>query len=199
MALLFIPGYMADEELWAPLEAELEEFRPIVHADISKDDSIAQMARRSVAEAPERSVVIGFSLGGYVAREVARQAPDRVVALVLVATSSRADTADQARRKSSAVELATRPVKGLSRASIQASLHSLRRSDNELISRIRDMGIRLGYDVFLRQSGLKRESDFEHLSEIRCPMLIVAGEQDQIRSRDEASNSMSASRTLRWR
>jgi len=52
MALLFIPGYMADEELWLSLEAELDEFRSIVHADIGNDGSIADMARRSVAEAP---------------------------------------------------------------------------------------------------------------------------------------------------
>src|SRR5215475_898316 len=168
MALVFIPGYMADEELWALVEAELEEFGPIFHADISQDESISNMARRGIAEAPERFVLIGFSLGGYVAREIARQAPDRVQALVLVATSSRADTADQARRKTSAVELATPPFKGLSRASIQASLHPSRGSDNELISRIRDMGIRLGHNVFLRQSGLTRESDFKRLSEIRC-------------------------------
>jgi pimeloyl-ACP methyl ester carboxylesterase len=48
------------------------------------------------------------------------------------------------------------------------------------------MGIRLGHDAFLRQSSLTRESDFERLREIRCPTLIVAGEQDQIRSLDEA-------------
>jgi pimeloyl-ACP methyl ester carboxylesterase len=80
MALVFIPGYMADKELWASLEPELEEFGPIVHADIGKDDSIPQMARRVIAEAPERFVLIGFSLGGYVAREIARLVPDKVVA-----------------------------------------------------------------------------------------------------------------------
>jgi pimeloyl-ACP methyl ester carboxylesterase len=186
MALVFVPGYMADKELWSSLEAELEEFGPIVHADISRDDSIPQMARRVIAKVPERFVLIGFSLGGYVAREIARLVPQKVNALVLVATSSRGDTADQARRKTSAAGLAAHSFKGLSVSSIQASLHPSRTTDAALISRIRAMGVRLGRDAFLRQSGLVRESDFDRLREIRCPTLIVAGEQDQIRCLDEA-------------
>ncbi|MEY9178866.1 pimeloyl-ACP methyl ester carboxylesterase [Bradyrhizobium sp. USDA 326] len=186
MALVLVPGFMADKELWAPLAKELEEFGPIVHADISMDDSIPDMARRAIVEAPERFALIGFSLGGYVAREIARLAPDKVDALVLVATSSRADTTDQARRKALAASLPAHPFKGVSRSSIEASLHPSRACDSDLVSRIRAMGVRLGHDAFVRQSGLIRESDFRRLGEIRCPTLIVAGEQDRIRNLDEA-------------
>jgi pimeloyl-ACP methyl ester carboxylesterase len=56
--------------------------------------------------------VIGFSMGGYVAREIARIAPDRVQQLVLMATSSRGDTTLQARRKADAVLAAPQTLRG---------------------------------------------------------------------------------------
>ena len=177
---------MADRALWTAFEAEMQDFVPIVHADLGLDDSIEAMARRAVADAPQSFVLVGFSMGGYVAREIARSAPERVRALVLIATSSRADTPEQARRKAAAAKMLQQPFKGLSKSSIAASVHPSRTGDSELVSRIRDMGIRLGRDVFLRQAGLIRTSDFDRLGEIRCPTLIVAGEQDSIRSLDEA-------------
>jgi len=97
MALVLILGFMLDGEMWVSFEREMEDFHPVFHADLSRDDSIAGMARRVIAEVPDRFILIGFSLGGYVAREVARLAPEVVSALVLVATSSRADTPEQAK------------------------------------------------------------------------------------------------------
>jgi pimeloyl-ACP methyl ester carboxylesterase len=78
-------------EVWASFEQEMEDFRPYFHADLARDDSIRTMAERLNAEAPSHFVPIGFSLGGYVAREAASLAPDAVSALVIVATSARAE------------------------------------------------------------------------------------------------------------
>ena len=186
MALVLVPGFMTDKELWSDFEREAAELGPFSHVDLGLDDSIRAMATRAILDAPPHFVLVGFSLGGYVSREIVRIAPDRVSALILIATSSRADTAEETRRKASAAALAGNPFRGLSRVAIKASL-SPQRSDAELISRIQDMGVRLGREVFLRQSGVTRESDYERLREIRCPTLIVAGEQDRLRSLDEAA------------
>ena len=185
MTLVLVPGFMTDKELWSDFEREAPELGPFIHVDLGLDPSIHAMALRAISRAPARFVLVGFSLGGYVAREVVRIAPDRVSALILIATSSRADTAEEAHRKRSAAALAGNPFKGLSRAAIRASLHP-QRSDAKLISRIQDMGVRLGHDAFLRQSSLTRENDEERLKEIRCPTLIVAAEEDRLRTVDEA-------------
>ncbi|MEH2595049.1 pimeloyl-ACP methyl ester carboxylesterase [Bradyrhizobium sp. AZCC 1577] len=186
MALVLVPGFMLDWEMWASFEPEMEEFRPIVHADLASDDDVPAMARRLIADAPARFVLIGFSFGGYVAREAARLAPNAVEALVLVATSSRADTPDQAQRKIAAAALATLPFRGMSRGSLRASVHPDRRSDDELIGRLQGMGRRLGLEAFRRQSNLARPSDVDRLGEIACPTLVVAAEDDELRSLDEA-------------
>jgi pimeloyl-ACP methyl ester carboxylesterase len=187
MTLLLAPGFMTDADLWGDMSGELNAFGPCIDVDLSRDDSIEAMARRALAGAPPSFVMIGFSMGGYVAREIARQAPDRVAGLVLIATSARADTPDQERRKALQATRAGRGAfGGLTRAAIASTLHPDRMDDAELIERIRAMSVRLGADVFRRQCMLARPGDLDRLSDIRCPTLILAAAADRVRTMAEA-------------
>ena len=182
MSLVLIPGYMADASLWDDMAAALAPAGPLHHASLAHDDTIPEMARRLLAEAPARFVLVGFSMGGYVAREAARRAPERVRGLVLVATSSRSDTRQQAAAKRLAIEgVETGGFGGLSRAAAAASVHPDRAGDADLIERIRAMGRRLGRDAFLRQSRLQRVGDADRLGAIGCPTLVIAAGRDRLR------------------
>lgn len=187
MDLVLLPGFMTDADLWTDMADRLAQVGPIHHGDLSRDDAIPDMARRVAAAAPDRFGLVGFSMGGYVAREVAHRVPDRVQALVLIATSSRADTQAQARRKAAAVaQIRQHGFRGLSQAAILQSVHPERAGDAALITRIRQMGDRLGGPAFLRQAGQARASDRDRLGAIGCPTLVVAAAQDALRSLDEA-------------
>lgn len=178
---------MADETLWDGIAGRLAPYGPLVHADLRHDDNVEAMARRALSAAPPSFVLIGFSMGSYVAREIQRQAPGRVRALALIATSARADTA--ALRKSRGTvggAAASIAFSGLSRTAIATSLHPREHDNEALIERVRAMGVRLGGDVFRRQSSLVRAGDADRLHEIRCPTLVVAAGQDRLRSLDEA-------------
>lgn len=52
--------------------------------------------------------------------------------------------------------------------------------------RVRAMGMRLGGEVFRRQSMLERPGDLDRLIDIRCPTPVVAAAQDRLRSLEEA-------------
>jgi pimeloyl-ACP methyl ester carboxylesterase len=186
LAILLVPGFMTDHDLWRDLGSDLAAFGPLSHADLSRDDSIEGMARRALTEAPLSFILIGFSMGGYVAREMVRLAPRRVRALVLVATSARGDTEAQKQRKAAFAQASTTAFAGLSRSAVMSSLHPDRAGDEGMIERVRAMSTRLGGDVFRRQSLLKRNEDLSRLSEIRCSTLIIAAAQDRLRSLDEA-------------
>ncbi|MDO5895586.1 alpha/beta fold hydrolase [Agrobacterium sp. Azo12] len=187
MSMLLIPGFMLDADLWRDVTPGLDEFGPFVHADLFQDGTIKDMASRVLAQAPETFVLVGFSMGGYVAREIVRQAPERVKALVLIATSARGDTEVQRQRKEA---VAHKPdsvsFKGLSTAAVASSLHPDNAGRQDLIARIQAMGQRLGSDVFRRQSLLERVDERHLLGDISCPCLILAGEKDNLRSRAEA-------------
>ncbi|WP_244513959.1 alpha/beta fold hydrolase [Methylobacterium sp. UNC378MF] len=187
MDLVLLPGFMTDADLWSDMAERLAQVGPLTHGDLSQDATIPAMAGRVAAAAPARFGLIGFSMGGYVARAVARLVPERVQALVLVATSSRADTQAQARRKAAAIaHIRQQGYRGLSRGAILQSVHPGRAGDTALVARIRQMGDRLGGPVFLRQAGQARESDGDSLGAIGCPTLVVAAAQDALRSLDEA-------------
>ncbi|HEV7306098.1 alpha/beta hydrolase [Ensifer sp.] len=187
MAILLVPGFMLDADLWRDVVPALDEFGPAIHADLSRDNMIPAMAQRALEEAPSRFVLVGFSMGGYVAREMVRQAGDRIAALVLIATSARGDSDVQRQRKAAiAGETGGVAFKGLSRSAVQSSLHPNNAGRADIIERIQAAGHRLGGDVFRRQSLIERRDEREELTTIRCPSLVIAGDKDQLRSRDEA-------------
>jgi len=129
--------------------------------------------------------MIGFSFGGYVAREIVRRAPERVQALALIATSARGKSEQQAAADRRLVAAMPPAFSGLSRRAIETSLHP-DHADEETIERIRAMSLRLGGEVFRRQLIMRREGDVELLSQIRCPTLIIAASDDRLRSQEEA-------------
>jgi len=187
MSLLLVPGFMADETLWSGLEAPLAPFGPLQYADLRHDSSIVAMARRALDAAAPSFMLIGFSMGGYVAREIARLAPARVRALVLIATSTRPDTPALRQRKGVVGNAAPSiAFSGLSRIAVASSLHPKEHNNEALIERVRAMGMRLGGEVFRRQAMLERPGDLDRLQAIRCPTLVVAAAQDQLRSLEEA-------------
>lgn len=187
MTILLVPGYMADDTLWDDVASGLAPFGPVVHADLRMDATIEAMAARAVADAPDSFILVGFSMGGYVARAIVRLAPTRVRALVLIATSSRADT-PSLRQSRGTVGAAAASVSfsGLSRTAIATSLHPEQAHNEALIERVRAMGVRLGGEVFRRQSAIVRAGDRERLGEIRCPTLVIAAGHDRLRSREES-------------
>jgi pimeloyl-ACP methyl ester carboxylesterase len=183
--VVLVPGFMLDASLWDELAGQLPATWQLHRASLDGGATIGAIARHIVERAPQRFVLIGFSLGGYVARQIAASFPERVAALVLIASSLREDTEQQARLKLQTVRaLSPSTFNGLSAKSIAQSLHPDRKTDKALIERLRLMGARLGYDVFATQSALRRAGIPS--SEINCPTLVIAAEQDGLRSRDEA-------------
>lgn len=187
MSLLLIPGFMLDGDFWRDTEKGLARFGPIRHVDLTRDDTLYEMARRALSHAPKSFILVGFSMGGYVAREILRQDPSRVGALILIATSARGDSDAQIHRRAAIEGPAnTAAFSGLSRSAIAASLHPDHADRSDLIDRVQAMGRRLGAEVFRRQSLIERKDERHRLAEIHCPTLVVAGEQDNVRSPVEA-------------
>lgn len=187
--IVCVPGFMLDADLWSDMLALLSQPGDVTHADPAGGSSLSDMAVRTLDAAPGRFDLLGFSMGGYVAREIARRAPERIRRLVLIATSARPDTPEQARVKQAAASSTLADparFRGIGRAAIRRSLGPDRENDAALIERIVRMGTRLGAETFARQSGFARDGDRDLLGEITCPTLIVAGQDDRLRGVGEA-------------
>src|SRR6187402_3054757 len=96
---VLIPGLLCTPRLYAEQIPALWRFGPVTITNHTQDDSMAGIARRILAQAPPRFALIGLSMGGYVAFELQRQAPERVAKLALLATTARPDTPEQTEQR----------------------------------------------------------------------------------------------------
>src|SRR5580658_2644155 len=99
LPVVLIPGLTCTARLYAEQIPALWQFGAVTIADHRRDDSMAAIARRILAAAPPRFALAGLSMGGYIAFEIMRQAPERVAKLALLDTGPRADTPEQTERR----------------------------------------------------------------------------------------------------
>jgi pimeloyl-ACP methyl ester carboxylesterase len=181
--LLLLPGLLCDAALWqGPIEEIGDIAEPAV-ADLTHDDSVTAMARRALAAAPPRFALAGLSMGGYVAQEIMRQAPERVLRLALLDTSARADTPEQTARRRGLIELAEKgEFQGVTPRLLPVFLHPARLDDRALTEAVTAMAARVGKDAFLRQQRaiMGRIDGRPSLAAIGCPTLVLCGREDQL-------------------
>lgn len=157
---------------------------PVFDADLEKDDRIAGMAERALSETSGPLLPIGFSLGAIVAVEMAVQAPERIAGLVLAGYNATADLAERAAHRP--VQQAEVRAGGLERVLVEELkpnyLAVENRGNIELLDLLRAMGMRLGDEIFVRQSEALRlrEDRRQAIAGLRIPVLYMCGSEDTL-------------------
>jgi pimeloyl-ACP methyl ester carboxylesterase len=177
--LVLLPGFMCDEDLWADMVPELSARGRIHYGNVFEDSTLEGMARRVLAHVPRRFLLVGFSMGGFVARVLTLLAPERVCGVAFIASSARGYSDEERKRRQVGYGPGGRPPRAESGA---PGLHPDRERDPLLIGRLRGMQQRLGREVRARQAALIRRDGYADLERITCPALVVACRQDRLRS-----------------
>jgi pimeloyl-ACP methyl ester carboxylesterase len=183
LPVLFLPGLLCDSDLWTAQLAVLSAERPVAVASLTGSDTVAGLAEAALAAAPQHFALAALSMGGYVALEIMRRAPERVAGLALIDTSARPDTEEQARRRRGLIALArTGKFKGVTPRLLPMLLHPARQEDPVLTGRVMAMAARIGRDAFLRQQTaiLERPDSRPDLPRIGCPAVVICGRQDAL-------------------
>ena len=181
--LVFACAHLCDERLFAAQVDALGEAFDCRVLVFREHDSIAGMAAALLAAAPERFTLIGLSLGGYVAFEVMRRAPQRVERLVLLDTTAAADT--ETRRAGRHADIAT-----VQEGGIEALIPDLprrwllpaHRARADLLALMGDMAKSVGAEGQLNQqlAMLGRPESLAGLSAVRVPTLVACGAEDLV-------------------
>ncbi|MFZ6711204.1 alpha/beta fold hydrolase [Undibacterium sp. TC9W] len=187
---LLIPGFMCDASLWKFMLPGLEQLGQVHFADLNEGSSIEDMATRLLPVLPDKAIIIGFSLGGYVARHLAWLALKQgkaINGLVLLNTSARASTADEDNKNRQQIKLLEHyPYKGQTMTALRRALHPQRQDDAVMLTHLQAMSLALSKQVFLQQLSIARADGHYELTEIACPALVVASRNDQMRSLAES-------------
>lgn len=181
--VVFLPGMMCDERLFAPQALALAEEFSIRYPGLTGADTIDQLARNVLAQAPDRFALAGLSMGGIVAMEILRQAPERVDRLALLDTNALADPPENRSIRNRQIEDV---VAGKLRAVMRDELKPNYLADgprrNAILELCMAMAMDLGADVFIEQSKALRDrhDQRETLRGCKVPTLVLRGEADTL-------------------
>jgi pimeloyl-ACP methyl ester carboxylesterase len=180
---VLIPGLLCSARLYEAVLPAVWAHGAVTIADTRRDDSVAGMAGRLLANAPDRFALAGLSMGGYVALEVMRQAPGRVQALALISTTARADTPEQTATRHGHLAMARDgKFDALVDAFFPVMVDPGNRGSTELAAFWSDMAHNVGAAVFCTQvkAIMGRPDSGPTLPAITCPAAVIHGANDQL-------------------
>ena len=179
---VFVPGLLCTGELYSPQIEVLAGLDAMV-GDHQSHESISDIAAGILTSAPDRFVLVGLSMGGYISFEILRQAAERVQALILLDTGARPDAPEKSDDRMRLIGLAEQ--QGITAVVDELTPHFLARrhlgrDDLKLI--IARMGRETGPQAFARQQKaiMGRADSRPTLAAITCPTLVVVGDEDTL-------------------
>jgi pimeloyl-ACP methyl ester carboxylesterase len=181
--LLLLSGLLCDGALWQHQIRFLEGTAACHVADTTRHDKMEAIAQDVLALAPPQFAMAGLSMGGYVALEIMRQAPERVLKLCLMDTSARPDTDEQKSRRRLLLAMAAKgQFRGVTPRLLPMLIHPDRIDDVELTDIITAMAERMGREAFQNQqtATMNRIDSRPTLKTIKCPTKVIVGRQDAL-------------------
>lgn len=182
LEVVFLPGLLCNERLWAD---QIEGLGDIAHANVARldtADSIEAMATLALNQAPAGAfMLVGMSMGGYVAFEMMRQQPQRILGLALISTSARPDMPETIEARRAQMRLAGHDLGIVIDQMLPKLVHPDRLNDTRSAGVMRSMAEEMGAEVFKRQEEaiIGRPDSRPTLGEIGCPTLVLCGREDQ--------------------
>ena len=179
--LVLLPGMMCDARLFAPQTAALSFSRAIHVAPIGGHETMQALAREVLEHAPQRFALAGLSMGGIVAMEVLRQAPERVDRLALLDTNPLAEPPDmQARRGPQIAAAKAGDLARIMRDEMKPNYLANEANRAAILDLCMTMALNLGAEVFTRQSRALRDrpDQTQTLRRFRGQALVLCGRQD---------------------
>lgn len=180
--LVLIPGMMCDARMWGGLPAAFHP-RAVGHALPVGADSMAALAAAVLRDAPPRFALAGLSMGGIVAMEVLRQAPDRVERLALLDTNPLAEAPEvRSRRTGQMDRVAAGGLAEVMRDEMKPLYLAPGAGQAEILDLCLQMALDLGPAVFAHQSRAlaHRPDQTATLASYRGPALVLMGAEDRL-------------------
>ena len=195
LPIVLIPGLLCSARMYQAQIPALWRHGPVTVADHTRDDSMAGIASRILAQAPPRFALAGLSMGGYIAFELLRQAPGRVARLALLDTQARADTPEQSERRRSQITLAQAGrLLEVADQQFPLMISAAGHDDPELRALNQEMAADVGAEAFARQQTaiIGRIDSRPGVAAIACPTLVLVGQNDVLTPPDRAQEMAEA-------
>ena len=182
--LILLPGLACDAALYRAQAPALAGPREVRVSDVhTRRATLPAMAAALLAEHPGPLALVGSSMGGMLALEVWRQAPDRVHGLALLGTTARADTPDLLRLRADAIRLFEQGrMDEVLQANLAFAFHPANAADGALAADYLAMVRRAGPAQLIAQNrAVMARADLRaELPRVACPTLVMVGDSDRL-------------------
>ncbi|MGZ8281365.1 MAG: alpha/beta fold hydrolase [Allosphingosinicella sp.] len=168
--------------IWAPQLQGLAEFDPVAMTGYPGARSLTAMAEQALAQGPPTFSLAGHSMGGRIALEMLRIAPQRVERLALLDTGVHPPTVAEARSRRALLEIARRDgIAAMVELWLLPMVHPDRRTEPTFMGPLRTMAEAGGPERYADQieALLGRPDPRPLLGAIACPTLVGVGRQDE--------------------
>jgi pimeloyl-ACP methyl ester carboxylesterase len=186
--LILLPGLAADAAMWAAQREALAATRAPHVADVHfRADTLPAMAGALLAEHAGELLLCGASMGGILALEVLRQAPERVRGVAFLGSTARPDTPEIAALRAQAFAMIEAGrYEEMITGNVPFSFHRERLGERQLVDAYLDMLRRAGPEQLVRQNiaTAARPDSRPLLPSIRCPVLVLCGDTDAVTTVD---------------
>lgn len=181
--LLLLPGMMCDARLFQPQIDALSGRIPLISAPIGNHDTMQALASEILNYAPPLFAMAGLSMGGILAMEVLRQAPDRVDRIALLDTNPLAELPEVQARRAPQIEAAKNgELRRIMRDEMKPNYLAGGPNIGAILDLCMAMATDLGPDVFINQSLALRDrpDQCETLRRFKGPALVLCGREDKL-------------------
>lgn len=197
VSVLLLPGLACDGALFRDQQAALAAagHAPQVSDVHTRHATLPAMAAALLAEHPGPLALAGASMGGMLALEVWRQAPERVRGLALLGTTARADTPELLRLRSDAIALFEQGrMDEVLQANLAFAFHPANAADGALTADYLAMVRRAGPAQLMAQNrAVMARADLRaELPRVACPTLVMVGDSDRLTPPDCAEEIAAA-------
>jgi pimeloyl-ACP methyl ester carboxylesterase len=181
--VLLLPGLLEDADAFPVPLAAMRGITSCIVADLTRGDTIAGLAQEALKQAPPGPISLaGHSMGGYVALEIVRQAPDRIERLALLNTNARPDSPESSENRKRLIELAEKDFRSVIQTLLPKLVTAEHLEDLDITGTLSEMALATGKEAFVRQERaiMARIDSRPHLPRIKCKTLVVAARHDQL-------------------
>jgi pimeloyl-ACP methyl ester carboxylesterase len=182
-SVVFLPGMMCDARLFEPQIRAFSAAHPVMVAPITHGQRIEEIASNLLTVLPQKFALAGLSMGGIVAMELLRRAPERITRIALMDTNCLAETPQvAANREPQIVKVKSGKLTEVMRDELKPNYLAPGPRRPQVLQTVMDMALTLGPEVFVNQSrALQRRRDQQGtLRRIRQPALVLCGAHDAL-------------------
>lgn len=175
--LIFLPGVLSDQRVWSYQSHHLQDLVQCQSIPLVGGDTTEALLQEILNRVEGDFFLAGHSMGGWLALELARRVPERILKLCLLNTSAQSDSQEKHQKRMAMLQM----VEQGNFQEVARTLADFYVVDERVKKEVYSMFLSVGQQAFIAQQKLllAREECRSFLPFLTMPTLVIHARQDK--------------------